>query len=1051
MKSKVTIHRIRRFFLAAVLLLLCSFGNKAYATHLAAVDLSLKYIGTGPNDLTYEVTLVVYKACEKGAAGLAATQTVYYTSSCFTGGSIPISTSVGPDTLDQLCPNFAPDNACRKVDSPWPAFIRRIHRDTITLPGACTDWKFYWYQGNRNGGILNLDQPLNHWVYVEAGINNIAKYNNSTPRFTEEPIPYICVNQEAFFLNGALDFDNDSVATTNGTPLGWNTGTGAPLIIPFSAGYSASNPVPSPYYSVDPFTGTAHFFPTLQGKFVLAFKATDYDRTTGTQLSYVMRDVQVSVLDCAADPPMIDTIPKNMVGAAWVEDTMSKTYYIVACPDVPFSFEIGAESQSVSNSVFLSANNNVTIPGSGFSVVRQGEYNPTGTFTWTPGLADIGDYTLIITAKDSTCVGTQPIVLKSYFVVHIKVAAGIYGGPDGKVCKIDGVPYQMQASGPPGTEYLWTALDGSAAIGLDNPNIPNPKALPPNDFTYLLTGVNLKCKNKDTVVVRIDTDNSVIASPHHAVICRPGYFEINARGVGLPPLRNLMCGTTDTVAYTNPDTIAVGTVFGSGLETASSTFTPFPEYRTARTQFLLTQKDLRGFGVRSGTIRGLAFNVDQAVSGKYNNVTISLKCVDRNSLSSASGGMANDLTPVYTASGPVTITKGWNQFDFDTPYSIDSTKNLVVEICYSNLAKYNAGVKVMTVATSTETMVVNYTNLGNSSICTNPGIGTATNYFTGRPVIRINYSASDTLPFPFTWTPGTFLSDSTTSSPLAYVPKDITYIVSTVGRNGCKVIDSVVLKVPVHKYDVWPKDTSFCHGVSFGLGATGDFDKVKWYEVKDGSYNAATSLNCDDCANPIGKPLEDTRYAAVLTDVDGCSDTFFVKTVVKPNPPVQIINNDTTIKYGQSIQLAVTGAYLYSWQPVSTISNPNVINPIATPTEPTTYYVYGLGENQCRSVDSVRVNIDYRDNLFVPSAFSPNGDGKNDVFRVANITFQKLQEFRVFNRWGQEIYSTTDPEKGWDGSWKGVPQDMGSYQYLIRVAYPDGYIETYKGDVSLIR
>src|SRR5690606_19430781 len=100
------------------------------------------------------------------------------------------------------------------------------------------------------------------------------------------------------------------------------------------------------------------------------------------------------------------------------------------------------------------------------------------------------------------------------------------------------------------------------------------------------------CKNKDTVVVRIDTANSVIASPHHAVVCRPGYFEINARGVGLPPLRNLMCGTTDTVAYTHPDTIKVSTVYGSGFETASATFSPFPEFRTARTQFLLTQKDL---------------------------------------------------------------------------------------------------------------------------------------------------------------------------------------------------------------------------------------------------------------------------------------------------------------------------------------------------------------------------------------------------------------------------------------------------------------------------
>jgi gliding motility-associated-like protein len=307
-------------------------------------------------------------------------------------------------------------------------------------------------------------------------------------------------------------------------------------------------------------------------------------------------------------------------------------------------------------------------------------------------------------------------------------------------------------------------------------------------------------------------------------------------------------------------------------------------------------------------------------------------------------------------------------------------------------------------------------------------------------------------PFRFTWWPGTFLSDSTISNPLTYINKDSWYHVKTVGRNGCIVTDSGFIKVPVHHYDIWPKDTSFCYGQSFKMISMGDFANVKWMEVQpDGSYTTVVDANCDDCREPIATPLEDTKYAAIMTDIDGCSDTMTLTARVKPLPLVHIINNDTTIKYGQSIQLYVSGAYLYSWQPISSLTNPNISNPYATPTEPTKYYVQGLGENGCRNIDSVTIKIDYRDNLFVPSAFTPNGDGSNDVFRVVNITFQKLQEFRIFNRWGQEIYSTTDPKKGWDGSWKGVPQDIGSYQYLIKVAYPDGYIETYKGDVTLVR
>ena len=58
---------------------------------------------------------------------------------------------------------------------------------------------------------------------------------------------------------------------------------------------------------------------------------------------------------------------------------------------------------------------------------------------------------------------------------------------------------------------------------------------------------------------------------------------------------------------------------------------------------------------------------------------------------------------------------------------------------------------------------------------------------------------------------------------------------------------------------------------------------------------------------------------------------------------------------------------------------------------------------------------------------------------------------RIYNRWGQEIFSTTDPKKGWDGTYDGVPQEVGVYQYLIRITAPGGGQRTYKGDVSLIR
>ena len=92
-----------------------------------------------------------------------------------------------------------------------------------------------------------------------------------------------------------------------------------------------------------------------------------------------------------------------------------------------------------------------------------------------------------------------------------------------------------------------------------------------------------------------------------------------------------------------------------------------------------------------------------------------------------------------------------------------------------------------------------------------------------------------------------------------------------------------------------------------------------------------------------------------------------------------------------------------------------------------------------------------RKELLIPNAFSPNSDGQNDMFRISNITDEKLIDFKVFNRWGTILFRTTDAKQGWDGTNKGQQQPIGVYGYVIRIGYADGYVETYKGTVTLIR
>ena len=168
-------------------------------------------------------------------------------------------------------------------------------------------------------------------------------------------------------------------------------------------------------------------------------------------------------------------------------------------------------------------------------------------------------------------------------------------------------------------------------------------------------------------------------------------------------------------------------------------------------------------------------------------------------------------------------------------------------------------------------------------------------------------------------------------------------------------------------------------------------------------------------------------------------------------PTINITNKDTVIKYGKSVSLNVFGGTQYHWTPMAGISNPNNVNPTASPLVTTVYRAVGIGMNGCRGEDSVKITIDYKSPISAPSAFTPNGDGNNDRFRLMGVTFQTLTEFRVFNRWGQEVFSTQNINDGWDGTFNGKPMDMGAYNYIIRIGYPDGATETLKGDVTLIR
>ena len=1075
-------HRLFRSLLCLMILFSAAGFQKVSASHYAAGDIQVTFIGNDSLDRRYQVIYFVYKVCERSnpndpnsgmnallsaqenlqISSINANVNLTHTRTWDSIGVNPDGSAKRLDTLDQLCGNLKSQNSCFNLlnDNKYPAFVRARYTDTVNLSSypRATDWTFVWTSSARNAAILNVT-PNSSSIWVEARINNLAKYNVSTARYSIDPTPYMCINQPFRFGNAPIDPNNfDKLRTYNFLPQ-HNAGAS----MNYNPGYSLINPMASTTgYYVDSMNGNSFFTPGTLGKFVIKFRTYSYDKFTNQEIAYTSRDVQVIVLPCSSLPPVIDTAVRNLVGATQITGSI-----VSACPGLPMSFDLKANSSNLGNKVFIRPIG-VLPTGVVFSQVP----NPAGDtstahISWTPLITDIGDHLVVLEAVDSTCDATQPLVLKNNAVITIRVLPGIDAGPDVKVCPLGERPAQLHVFGPTSSNYFWYKAEAGdpTAEYLSCTDCQHPQAaplIPVYNYVVYSDDPFFVCKSRDTVTVYHDTSVTITAPQDLLVVCRPSYMNLQAITFGLAPLANLPCGTNDpiTCLAQDQDTATIGSGLNPSPVQLNTPF--FSGRRYHKYQFIIPKQELLNAGFYSGTINALAFrHINPTVVGAADleNITISLACVPFDVFPTPINNNSFINGTSVAALATYTLTPNdWNQINFATPYSWDTTTNLLVDICMGPMTTPNpAGTDP--VAMTAGPTIQKYDD--NINIC--GGNGTVQQY-TQRPVVRFMYCPSPELPFNFTWEPGTFLNDSTVQNPTGYIPRSIDYAVTTTGRNGCRIRDSLHIIVPDHNVSVGPIDTIACRNQIVPLRASGGLDGYRWFEVNEGNFSDASgTLSCIDCANPIALPPVTTTYAVVFSNdvnrgnpnnpgsAEGCPDTLFTTVYINPLPPVRSTNRDTTIAYGKSVQLFATGASNFTWTPVGSLTDPNSPAPIASPKETTNYIVSGRDSNGCMYRDTVKVIVDYRAKLLIPSAFTPNNDGRNDVFKIINVSFQRLMEFRVFNRWGQEIFTTTDINGGWDGTWKGVEQALGNYQYLIRVAYPDGNVETYKGDINLIR
>jgi gliding motility-associated-like protein len=205
-------------------------------------------------------------------------------------------------------------------------------------------------------------------------------------------------------------------------------------------------------------------------------------------------------------------------------------------------------------------------------------------------------------------------------------------------------------------------------------------------------------------------------------------------------------------------------------------------------------------------------------------------------------------------------------------------------------------------------------------------------------------------------------------------------------------------------------------------------------------------------------PTTSGLYTVSIFDSSGCASKAQLNLDLK-NKPIINAGPDSSICDGNPYTMqATSNSTNISWTPTNVLNNANILNPIATINAPTMFILSATDAiTNCVAIDTVFLNIrDCDDPLKVPSAFTPNGDGKNDHFTVF-ATNMKSYEIRIFNRWGELVYISNmldelnDLDKGWDGSFKGKTQEVGTYVYYIKGIDADNITREKKGNLTLVK
>jgi len=706
--------------------------------------------------------------------------------------------------------------------------------------------------------------------------------------------------------------------------------------------------------------------------------------------------------------------PSSSLSSGTVADpiaspTVTTTYTLTVssagagCPPIIESVTVTVDTYSARiltpDTVLCSGSSSFTLRTSGSAGLTY-SWSPAATLssatspdpTATPVVTTT--YTMTATPSVAGCAPVEAEVTVSLVNLNIAMLS-----PDTSICAGDSV--QLSVAGSPTYTYAWTP-----ATGLSSSTIQNPKAGPTITTTYVVSASlpGSGCPPV-TASMTIQTHGITISVPYTSF--------------------NICSGDSVQLLVSGSPAFSYSWTPATGL---SSSTAQEPWAKPTSTTYYSVTADTPGASCPPVTL-SIAVNVYDISFGMPNDTTVCSGDTVQLQLTGTNPGYTYSWTPSATLDNAA-IANPHAAPTTTTTYSV--TVNYPVSTC-------PAVTKAVTVQTESIAISTPTTPL---QICEGQSV-------------TLNVSGSPTPLYVYNWSPAQTLSSANQQDPTA--TPSITTIYTVTASLPDAVCPSVygtetVIVIPTQSVTA-TTDSVSCTNSKIDLFG-GPYDPSYSF-AWSGPNGFSSTLQNPSIDSPVSSD-QGWYYLNVTNTTTGCVYEDSVYAIYGGKVMVHLTNVTTSpqnIMYGKTLLLNADSAQFFSWYPDDgTLSNPNVNDPIAAPLKNTTYYVIGINQYGCRDTDSVVVNLIY-DTVMIPTAFTPNGDGLNDIFRVVNLGFYKLVSMRVFDRWGNMVYENLGSENGgWDGTYKGVPMDVDVYYYYIELMKPNSSeLLTYKGDISLIR